>query len=171
MGFFVEKLLLSSSDTVEKAPRGSGWDLIKQDSKGRRHWIQVKSGPNDMDKDQIVYWSGKIAEKTDEGDPAYIGITYGKRTLETVTLGLMKQLLPDWELKTLIGRELWDFISDDPQYHAKLFDTLRKSAQTVLSRNSICNEIEECVERVLKEFEDKYGQGEDGVSRYLSDIF
>jgi len=171
MGFFVEKLLLASSDSVEKAPRGSGWDIIKEGDGGQRHWIQVKSGPADMDKDQIVYWSQKIQEKLSEGENAYIGITYGKRTNVTVTIGLMKQLLPDWELKTLIGRELWDFISDDPEYHTRLFDTLRRSAQAVLASHSICEEIERCVDRVTGEFVAKYGDGDAGVSNYISDIF
>lgn len=170
MGFFVEHLLLASSDSIEKGPRGSGWDLVKK--KGRdTHWIQVKSGPNDMDKDQIVYWSEKIAEKISEGDKAYIGMTYGKKTNETVTLGLMKQLLPDWEMKTLVGRELWDFVSDDPAYHAKLFDTLRRSAQQVLQQQSICEEIENCVDRIIGEFRSAYGDGEEGVLKYIESIF
>jgi len=170
MGFFVEHLLLASSDSIEKGPRGSGWDLVKEKD-GNTHWIQVKSGPNDMDKDQIVYWSEKIAEKINQGDKAYIGMTYGKRTNETVTLGLMKQLLPDWEMKTLVGRELWDFVSDDLTYHNKLFDTLRKSAQQVLQQNSICEEIEKCIERIRQEFVSAYGSGEVGVLRYISSIF
>jgi len=170
MGFFVEKLLLASSDSLEKAPLGSGWDVVK-DGTEERHWIQVKSGPNDMDKDQIVYWSKKIQEKISEGDKAYIGITYGKRTNETVTLGLMKQLLPDWEMKTLIGRELWDFVSDDPEYHTRIFELLRTAAQTVLTERSICEEIETCIGRVTDEFVKRYGEGEEGVSSYIKEIF
>lgn len=170
MGFFVENLLLASSDSIEKGPRGSGWDLVKKKGRGT-HWIQVKSGPNDMDKDQIVYWSEKIAEKVNEGDKAYIGMTYGKKTNETVTLGLMKQLLPDWEMRTLVGRELWDFVSDGPTYHTKLFDTLRKSAQQVLQQRSICEEIEKCVERIIDEFTSAYGAGEKGVLKYIESIF
>lgn len=170
MGFFVEHLLLASSDSIEKGPRGSGWDLVKKKG-GDTHWIQVKSGPNDMDKDQIVYWSEKITEKINEGDKAYIGMTYGKKTNETVTLGLMKQLLPNWEMKTLVGRELWDFVSDDPTYHTTLFDTLRRSAQQVLQRRSICEEIEKCVERIIGEFTSAYGAGEKGVLKYIESIF
>ncbi len=171
MGFFVENLLLSSSDTANKGPKGSGWDVVKVDKRSKKHWIQVKSGPNDMDKDQIVYWAQKIQEKINGGDKAYIGVTYGKRTNETVTFGLMKQLLPDWELKTLIGKELWDFVSDDPRYHEKLFDTLRSSAQEILQGRSICDEIEGAIGRVKKEFVRKYGDGSKGVSRYISEIF
>lgn len=171
MGFFIEKLLLSTSDTIEKGPTGSGWDLLKTEPSGQRHWIQVKSGPNDMDKDQIVYWSRKIQEKITEGDRAYIGITYGKRTNNTVTLGLMKQLLPDWEMKTLIGRELWDFLNDNPTYTAELFRTLQESAQRVLNHHSISEELERCIERVKGEFVRIYGDGEEGVVKYISDIF
>ncbi len=171
MGFFVERLLLASSKTAERAPRKSGWDLVKTDDKSNVHWIQVKSGPNDMDKDQIVYWSEKIQEKIDGGDKAYIGITYGKRTNNTVTFGIMKQLLPDWELRTLIGRELWDFISDDPKYHTRLFKTLRKAAEQILQTHSICEEIESCIERVRTEFIETYGSGNKGVTKYIDEIF
>lgn len=170
MGFLVEHLLLASSDSIEKGPKGSGWDLVKRKD-GGIHWIQVKSGPNDMDKDQIVYWSEKIAEKISEGDRAYIGMTYGKRTNETVTLGLMKHLLPDWEMKILVGRELWDFVSDDPAYHTKLFDTLRRAAQQVLQERSICEEIDKCIERIIGEFTSAYGAGEVGVLKYIENIF
>ena len=166
-GFFVEKLLLSSSDSSERA--SEGWDLLKTNGEDK-HWIQVKSGPNDMDKDQIVYWAEKIQEKIDGGDKAYIGITYGKSTLSTVTLGLIKQLLPDWKMKTLIGRELWDFISDDSEYHEKIFMTLRKAAKQVLKTQSIGEEIEKKVEEVEKEFIDKYGDGEEGISKYIEAI-
>ncbi|MFB2773045.1 PmeII family type II restriction endonuclease [Pelatocladus sp. BLCC-F211] len=58
MGFFIEDLLLTSSDTVEKAPKKSGWDLIKTTSDGEKFWLQIKSGPNNMDKDQVVYEFG-----------------------------------------------------------------------------------------------------------------
>lgn len=169
MGFFVENLLLASSESVEKG--SDGWDIVKTDRKSGKHWVQVKSGPNDMDKDQIVYWAEKIQKKIIEGDGAYIGTTYGKRTNKTVTFGIMKQLLPDWEMKTLIGKELWDFISDDPNYHTKLFNILSKSAYQILQSNSICSEIELCITRLKKDFIGKYGDGNNGVLKYINEIF
>lgn len=169
MGFFIENLLLASSECVEKG--SNGWDIVKTDRKSDKHWVQVKSGPNDMDKDQIVFWAEKIQKKIIEGDGAYIGTTYGKRTNKTVTLGLMKQLLPDWEMKTLIGKELWDFISDDPNYHTKLFNILSKSAHKILQTRSICDEIELCIERLKKDFIEKYGNGNNGVLKYINEIF
>jgi hypothetical protein len=171
MGFFIQNILLASSETIENAPKNSGWDLMKTNLSGERCWIQVKSGPNSMDKDQIVYWAKKIQEKIDEGDKAYLGITYGKRTQSTVTIGLLKQLLPDWEMRTLIGRELWDFVSDDPDYSSLLLEILRTSAAKVLHQHSISEEIDACCDRIANEFIKKYGSGTQGVDNYIKDIF
>ncbi len=131
----------------------------------------MKSGPNDMDKDQIVFWAQKIAKKINDGDHAYIGVTYGKRDLNTVTIGLMRQLLQGWEQKTLIGRELWDFISDDPEFHSVIIDALRQSAITVLGSRSIYDELEVSSERITNEFTRRFGDGEEGVSSYIEHTF
>jgi len=171
MGFFVENLLQASSPSVEKVSRSSGWDLVKTDKSGNKHWIQVKSGPNDMDKDQIVYWAQKIKEKITEGDKAYIGITYGKKSNKTITFNLMRQWIPEWEMRTLVGKELWDFVSDDPNYHSKLFKILTESAYQVLKHKSIYNEIDLCCERLVKIFISQYGTGTEGVLRYIDEIF
>jgi hypothetical protein len=171
MGFFIQKLLISCSESAESPPGKSGWDAIKTTSDGEKCWIQVKSGPNDMDKDQIVYWAAKIEEKIQEGDRAYIGIAYGKRTNKTVTLGLLKQILPNSEMITLIGRELWDFVSEDTRYTVNLFEVLRQSASQVLAQSSIADAIERCSDRLIAEFIGKYGEGSQGVFNYIADIF
>jgi hypothetical protein len=171
MGFFIQNILLSSSENVENAPRNSGWDLIKITNEGERSWLQIKSSPNNMDKDQIVYWARKIQDKINEGDQAYIGITYGKRTNQTVTLGLLRQLLPDWQMRTLIGRELWDFLSEDPDYTSMLLETLRNSASQVLRQGSIASEIDACVHRITDEFIRQYGEGSEGISNYINYLF
>jgi hypothetical protein len=169
MGFFVEKLLLASSDSAAECE--NPWDILKTDSRRKRHWIQVKSGPNDMDADQIKYWSRLIAKKVSKGDKAYIGITYGKRTKTGVTMGLFKTYLPDWEKRTLIGRELWDFISEDPTYHEKLFPMLADAASQVLGEESIEERIQARIESITKEFSKTYGASSNGVRKYLGDIF
>ena len=168
MGFFVEKLLLASSDRVSLCDKP--WDILKVDAEGKRHWIQVKSGPNDMDVDQIRHWSGVIAAKIGEGDDAYIGVTYGKRVTTSVTLGIFKTYLKDWEKRTLIGRELWDFISEDPTYHKKLFPLLAEAAAKILGADSIESRIQRCIDRITDEFTRRYpSPGE--VEKYLADIF
>lgn len=169
MGFAVENFLISSSDGVEKGKKP--WDIVKIGPDGERHWIQVKSGPNDMDKDQVLYWSALIEEKLRDGDRAYIGMTYGKRKNETISINHLKTYFSDWGEKTLIGRELWDFVADDPGFHDRLFDVLVSSARAVLSDTSVCEEVDRCIERVTAEFVQKYGDGEEGIDNYIRDIF
>ncbi|MHB1471351.1 MAG: PmeII family type II restriction endonuclease [Thermoplasmataceae archaeon] len=60
MGYFVQDLLSITSDSVEEVR--AGWDMVKHGDDGTNHWIPVKSDPNDMDKDQIVYWLSKIED-------------------------------------------------------------------------------------------------------------
>ena len=169
MGYFVQNLLEVTSEEVERVR--SGWDLVKHGSDGKNHWIQVKSGTNDMDKDQIIYWLHEIQKVEGNGDNGYIGMTYGKRGNSTVTLSLMRTYLPDMEIRTLVGRELWDFLSGDDRFHVRLFDSLRVSAAKILGSRSIQEEIERKIRDLLAEFEERYGGGEEGVRNYIDDIF
>ena len=169
MGYFVQRLLETTSDEVENVR--AGWDLVKRGKDGTNHWIQVKSGPNDMDKDQILYWLEKIKEVERAGDRGYIGITYGRRDSPAVSLSLMRTYLPDMEVRTLVGKELWDFLSDDSNFHSRLFDDLRAAALAILGNKSIQEEINGKVHELLAVFEQRYGSGEEGVSNYINSIF
>ncbi len=169
MGFFVEKLLLASSVSAQEAE--DPWDIIVNGKDGKQHWIQVKSGPNDMDADQIRHWRKLIARKLLSGQKAYIGISYGKRTRPTVTMGLFKTYLPDWEKRTLIGRELWDFISQDGKYHERLFPLLAQGAAQVLGSESIDERLRRSVKRITAEFNQRYRPPKTAVQKYLADIF
>ena len=40
----------------------------------------------------------------------------------TVTAGLLKTYVPNWEDKTLVGKELWDFISEIEDKIAELIE-------------------------------------------------
>jgi hypothetical protein len=169
MGFYLEQLVWASSDEIEKAPRDSNWDF-KMTRGGRNHWLQIKSGPNDMDKDQISHWAKKIEEKISAGDEAYLGFTYGKKAAVSVTLGLLKQYLPDWEMRVMVGKELWQFVSGDPQHHTRLCNILRQAALTVLHKSSIVSELNIAVKRITTEFETKYGHGEEAVEKFIREI-
>jgi len=169
MGFFIEKLLLASSDSVSKGKKP--WDLLVTRGKQKKSWIQVKSGPNDMDADQIRHWANLIAEKVRAGSNAYIGVTYGKRTTASVTMGLFGNYLPNWNKRTLIGRELWDFVSKDPNYHHRLFPLLSEAASQILKSESIEKRISDSVDRLTLEFSRRYKPKSQAVSKYLKAIF
>ncbi len=123
-----------------------------------------------MDKDQIAHWAKKIEEKISVGDEAYIGIAYGNRSDATVSLGLLRQYLPDWEMRVLVGKELWQFVSGDPKHHTRLCVILRQSALAVLHKASIVSELKVAVKRITAEFEAKYGYGEQAVEKFIDEI-
>lgn len=165
-GNVLEDLLACSSESVEKMKKG--WDLVKTDALGQKHWVQVKSGPNDMDTDQIEKWVRMIKEVESRGEKGYLGFGYGKRDKVTITLGHLNSYLPEWEMKTLIGGELWKFLSDDTSFQDRVLRILREQAVTLLSESDIVDEIEKSVDRILQEFVQKYGS--DGVTKYLVDL-
>jgi hypothetical protein len=169
MGYYMEKFLIASSSSVEKGLKP--WDLLKTKEDGSKHWIQVKSGPNDMDKDQVDTWSRYILQKIESGDKAYIGISYGKRSDVTVSLNMFKGYLPNYQERILVGRELWDFVTDDHRYLEILFQTMTESARTILGTRSFSEEIDMCIDRNVQAFIEKYGDGEVGVNNYITDIF
>jgi len=159
-GFFVQKLLLCSGEHIydaknEMSLHDTKWDLIKKLGE-IKSWIEVKSGPNDLNKTQIISYQKAIELVEQQGDKAYIGETYGTRDLETITHSLYKQYLANWKERTLIGRELWAFVSDDQEYHEKLMAILRGVAQSILHERSIIDEIELKIEELLTDFNNRY---------------
>jgi len=161
MGSLVQNLLLYSGENIydakdEESVVGTKWDLVKQKTGEIKAWIEVKSGPNDLDKAQILHYQKAIEAIEKKGEKAFIGETYGKRAAKTMTHGLYKQYLPDWEKRTLIGTELWDFISDDPSYHEKLIKLLTETAEVFLHNHSLVEVIEGKVVKLTENFLKEY---------------
>jgi len=157
LGFLVQDLLLYSGENIYDAKNeepgvGTKWDLVKQKAGEVRAWIEVKSGPNDLDKAQILHYQKAIEAIEKKGERAFIGETYGKRTSKTITHGLYKQYLEEWEKRTLIGNELWDFISDDPIYHEKLIKLLTETAEVFLSNHSLVDVIDDKIVKLTEIF-------------------
>ena len=170
MGYLLEDLLVSCSKTVTKLR--AGWDLVKVDEAGKEHFFEVKSGTNDLDMGQVETYATKIDNKRDQGDMAYFGIAYGKDTDETVSIGFLKKILGEgWKEKTMIGRELWAFLSGDDEYVDELADAIAVAARQVVGRRPIYDEIEDAIERLTEELLVKY-QGEGNVVAALyRDLF
>ena len=176
MGYLVQDLLIHSGSDVYDGKdypgaNGAKWDLVKKDVKGVIAWLEIKSGPNDLDKGQILSYKKMIEEVERRNGKGFIGETYGKRNSKTMTHGLYEQYLEDWDTRTLIGKELWEFVSGDKDYPNKLVNLLRMSADKVLNSKTILQEMDACVDRVLKEFIVTYGGSKDSVSLYLNSLW
>lgn len=62
----------------------------------------------------------------------------------------------DWAQKTLVGKELWDFISGNENYHKVLVETIDTVVNSVLNNFSIVQKIEERIAELIHDFESRY---------------
>lgn len=64
--------------------------------------------------------------------------------------------MPEWEQKTLVGKELWDFISENENYHTLLIKSIDSVANTTLQNVSIVQKIEDRIEELIRVFYNSY---------------
>ncbi len=162
MGFLVQNLLLYSNEYIfdgkEYLEGGrTKWDLVIDRLGEVKSFLEIKSGFNDMDAAQVKHYADEIRLVEENGNKGYIGITYGKKENVTVTSGLLRSYLDDWDRKTLVGRELWDFISENENYHTILIDNIDSVANIALRNESIVQKIEDRIEELIRVFYSRYG--------------
>lgn len=161
MGYLVQDLLLYSSDSVYEGKNydegdKTKWDLVIDRLGEVRSYLEIKSGFNDMDAGQVKHYADEIKLVEEKGYKGFIGITYGKKNSRTVTSGLLETYVKDWEKKTLVGRELWDYVSNNESFHITLIETIDSVANTILQNVSIVRKIEDKIAELETEFHCKY---------------
>ena len=161
VGFLVEDLLLYASDSVvggknDEHGEETKWDLVVERIGEVKAYLEIKSGPNDLDKAQIHHYHKAFDFIEKKGFRAFIGETYGKRTDITVTHGLYKMYLPEWEKRTLIGKELWEFVSGKKNYHDKLVEILFKTSKALLADATFIDKIDKKLKPLTADFRKKY---------------
>ena len=161
VGFLVQNLILYASEYVHEGKddelgEQTKWDIVVDKINEVKAYLEIKSGTNDVNKAQIHHYKQELDLIEKHGFKAFIGETYGKRSDATVTHGLMKQYLPDWEKRTLIGKELWIYITDDENYHQKLVEMLLNTSKKVLANQTIIDKIENRINPILSYFHEKY---------------
>lgn len=162
MGFFVQDLILYSNTNVYNgndypSVNGTKWDVVIERVNGAKSYIEVKSGPNDLDKTQILAYGKAIDLVHENGEQAFLGITYGKKDGQYVSTSILETYVKDWKNKTLIGAEFWDYISDNPNYHNVLMDTIHQTAESFLNEISLVDAIDEKILSLIDDFNHKYG--------------
>ncbi len=167
MGTSLEYMVGNSGARMGK--KGEWYDVVKKIGEST-YWIQVKSGPNNINKDQIEKFAEKFAKTEEEKNQyARLGIVYGKRDLDTVSIGLVKNYLKNWEEQLLVGSELWEFVSCEENYHVKVLKWIDDVATEILQNKSIDGEISRSISKLTREFVKKYGHGGAGVQKYLAE--
>lgn len=161
MGYLVQDLLLYSNEYIFDGKNYAEGDKTKFDLVIDRlgevkSFLEIKSGFNDMDAGQVKHYANEVRLVEEAGNRGYIGITYGKKDASTVTAGLLETYVPNWKKKTLVGRELWDFISENENYHTLLIQTIDEVANTILLNVSIVQKIEDKISELIKTFYSKH---------------
>lgn len=172
MGFLVQNLLLYSNEyifdgkTYEEGDK-TKFDLVIDRLGEVKSFLEIKSGFNDMDAGQVKHYADEIKLVEEAGNKGYIGITYGKKDDNTVTAGLLKTYVPNWEDKTLVGKELWDFISENENYHTILIESIDSVANTTLQNVSIVQKIEDKIAELIEVFHTNYNS----LSEYYESLW
>lgn len=132
-GTVVEKLLIRSGaekliSTAKDRP-GRRPDIKKMKG-GKEFHLQIKSGPSCMNRDMVGSLSEVIDayKKSKSKANMRLGITYASRERVSSVI----RSLPDFKDVSFVGRELWDFVSDEKDYHITIFDLLDKASQGIL---------------------------------------
>ncbi len=131
-----------------------GADLMKT-KEGRHYYIQVKSGPNTIPKDMAARISQLLrsAQRRNQGSVALLGMTYGNE--RQVSSVIRQYMEVDWR----IGREFWEFISDEPDCMDEIYAIAGEVGDTFETDEgyTLAEVVEQKLEALTSEFEAQYG--------------
>lgn len=129
---------------------------IRKVKDGKEYLIQVKSGPNTMNVDMVQSLNEVIGEyaKTHPKAKVLLGMTYGRRNMVSTQI---KDNLINYEKSSLIGRELWDFITEQKNYHKQIFIVLDASSKGILT-TTFTDLMAKKLKQLEKEWKSKYSK-------------
>jgi Type II restriction endonuclease EcoO109I len=124
---------------------------------GRRHFVQVKTGPDTANKD-IAQNIARLLNAARARDPSAIcilGVCYGrpdqiskiaKAELQATGVGLK------------VGAEFWEFISGDPVCLVEVLELAGEVADARVTEAAFADLVENKIQALTTEFEGRYGK-------------
>ena len=160
---------------AEKIPAGDNVEVsgkrfdFRKNKEGINYYIQLKSGPNTMNVGMVDSLNSMIT-KIEEKHPnatGMLGMTYGKN--EQIS-SQIRGGLENFNEKAIIGKEFWDWISDEDDTFIELIqvmDDLSIEYQDIFDKTYL-ESVKEAQNRLLNEWEIKYGAiGEEGLINFI----
>ena len=129
---------------------GKNFDL-KKSLDGIDFYLQIKSGPNTMNVGMVHSLNETIAKLSEE-NKALLGMTYGKR--ERISNQIMGNL-KDPDNQTKVGRELWDFVSEETDYYKIVINDISDASGGIFEENFI-QLINNKIDDLVKQWNIKY---------------
>ena len=153
--------------TLGGGKKGQWWD-IKIPTNGETLHISVKSGPRDMDKDQVVHFSREARTLINKDPNAIplIAMCYGREPLGPIKSTLRSEGF-DPDKTTLTGKQLYETLTGQPDFHVKLLELTGKVALQTLQEKKFIDIIENKVKEITEDFKRKY----ETVDDLVLDIF
>lgn len=160
----MEKLVKS----MKLSQRGDWWDISALPHNGKKYYISIKSGPRDMDYDQVNEFCRRARELLAVEPEAVplIAMCYGKKPLGPIPSTLEKNGF-DPKKTTLTGKELFETLSGQENFHEKLLEIVEQAAIDSLGGNKVIEMIDFKIKEIAESFKSKYKTVDD----LLKDIF
>jgi hypothetical protein len=133
------------------------WD-IKANIQGKTYYMSVKSGPNDMNKDQVELFAQRareILEREPDAIPI-IAMCYGREPMGPIATTLRNEGL-DPSQNTLTGKKLYETITGQPDYYERLLELVGEATSDILRESETIKMIDEKVKEIADWFKGKYG--------------
>ena len=151
---------------LSQTPKDAGSSEIVKEKEGRKNYIQLKAGPNTVNKG-ISIEVNQFLEKTKATDPdagLFLGMTYGKR-------GRVSSIIHRYShVSWLMGREFWEFISDDPNCARRIFEIACEVAEN-FKPTGVALSYRQMklpkMKEIAEEIKHRYGEDEDTMWRNL----
>lgn len=148
--------------------QGKAFDMRKQ--KGdKTYYIQLKSGPNTMNVSMVDSLNNMIENIEDKHPEAVgiLGMTYGK---DSQVSSQIRGNLNDFDNKALIGKEFWEFLTENENYYYDLIsqiDNISNKSTDTFSKPFL-EAVEDKIEQICGEWEETYGaRGEEGMKNFI----
>ena len=105
--------------------RGVWWDVVRK-TKKINYYVSVKSGPNDVDKDQAEHFADEVKKimKKDSKAKPLLCIVYG-RTISGIPAKAMKDKGVDPEKYVIVGKKAYEIITGDPKFLDKVWRRMK----------------------------------------------
>jgi hypothetical protein len=178
-GTVLEKFIISilGCKTGKKGPecRGRGtdkpwycwWDVILEETiedNGTTYngiVMAVKSGPANMDKDQVEHFAERARDAEERGYRPYLVLVYGKKAWNVITTTLINQGLPP-EKYLRVGKEIFEEFMLDPDYYKRALQLF----SSVGLEEDLFKLIDAKKKELVKELNETYG---DGIDKLLEE--
>ncbi len=131
-----------------------GADILKI-HEGRHYYIQVKSGPNPIPKEQAKRIADLLrsAQRRNWGSVALFRMCYGSQ--DQVSSIVRKYVAEEGGVDWLAGRKFWEFISGDPDCVSEIYAIAAEVGETF--RDAQGQTLAEILEAKLDELEREFG--------------